>query len=116
VLEEIDRAFHDANPEADEIIEFIEDAGGVAGLYDLSRIGNTNGNSQSPSESPNIIDLKPNEIALPLLGARVTKVGRGYRLRLTQREPGEYTVRLRIGRGGFVESIIDENISEDNAA
>jgi hypothetical protein len=116
VLEEIDRAFRDANPEADEIIEFIEDAGGVAGLYDLSRIGNTNGNSQSPSESPNIIDLKPNEIALPLLGARVTKVGRGYQLRLIERQPGDYIVRLRVGRGGFVQAILDEDISHDNAA
>jgi hypothetical protein len=58
----------------------------------------------------------PGHVALPALGARVTKVGRGYQLRLIERQPGDYIVRLRVGRGGFVEAILDENISDDDAA
>jgi hypothetical protein len=115
-LEEIDMAFHDANPNAVDIVEFIGDAGGVAGLYDLSRIGNTNGDNHPQSESSNIVELKPNEIALPALGARVTKVRRGYQLRLTERQSGDYIVRLRVGRGGFVQAILDEDISHYNVA
>ena len=117
-LEEIEHAFEGIKPDptVDELIEFIQDAGGVGGLYDLKRIGNIAKVEKPQSLSNTIVDLKPNEIPLPVLGARVTKVGRGYRLRLTEREPGEYTVRLRVGRGGFVEAILDEDVSEDNAA
>ncbi len=115
-LEEFARAFHDSNPNTGVIVVFIEDAGGVAGLYDLSRIGNTNGDNHSQSESQKIVDLKPNEIALSVMGVRVTKVGCEYKLRLTERDPGEYLVRLRVGRGGFVESILDEDMIDENAA
>jgi hypothetical protein len=115
-LEQIDKAFHGKKPRVEEITGFLADSGGVAGLYEIARIGITNGNNQSQLESHKVVDLKPNEIVLPVLGARVTKVGRRYRLRLTEREPGEYLVRLRIGRGGFVDAITDENISKDNAA
>ena len=115
-LEQIDKAFHGTNPTVDEITDFFVDSGGVAGLYELSRIGITNGNSQPHSGSHKVVDFKPNEIALPILGARVIKVGRGYRLQLTEREPGEYRVRLVISRGGIVQSIIDDNTSEDDAA
>ena len=115
-LEQIDKAFHGTNPTADEITDFLADSGGVAGLYDLSRIGNNTDISKTQLDSQKIVDLKPNEIALPVLGARVTKVGRVYKLRMAERDPGEYLVRLRVGRGGFVEAISDENVGEDDAA
>ena len=117
-LEEIEHAFKGVKPDptVNELIVFIQDAGGVGGLYDLSRIGSIAEVGKPYSENQKIVDLKPNEIPLPVLGARVTKVGRGYRLRLIEREPGEYLVRLRIGRGGIVESILDENISDVDAA
>ena len=115
-LEQIDKAFHGTKPTVEDITDFLANSGGVAGLYDLGRISNSDGSNKTQSESHKVINLKPNEIALPVLGARMIKVGRGYRLQLTEREPGEYTVRLRVGRGGFVDAIIDENISENDAA
>jgi hypothetical protein len=117
-LEEIDKAFHCIKPvpKVDDLIDFIKDAGGVAGLFELSKVGTSGGADSSQSGAPNVVDLKPNEIHIPLLGARITKVGRGYRLRLTEWHPGEYQVRLRVGRGGFVEAIVDESADSEDVA
>ncbi len=107
-LEEIDRAFQDTRPTLEEIIDFVEDAGGVAGLYDLARLG-TADSDHFAATSGSVVPLKPSDIPLPAIGGIVTKVGRGYRLRLSDREPGEYFVRLRVGRGGFVEAILEDD-------
>lgn len=107
-LEEIDRAFQDIRPTLEEIIDFVEDAGGVAGLYDLARLGSTTDSEQSAPPASSVLTLKPSEIPLPAIGGIVMKVGRGYRLRLSDREPGEYFVRLRVGRGGFLEAILED--------
>ena len=117
-LEVIENAFHGMKPpKVDDLIDFIRDAGGVGGLYDLSRVGASDGTvTSSPAETQNVLKLKPNEIHLPMLSARVTKVGRGYRLRMTEFEPGEYLVRMRVGRGGFVEDIRDDAMSDEDAA
>lgn len=109
VLEEIDRAFEGTKPGPEGIIDFIRDGGGVEGLYDLARLGTTNDSEQSTSTPTSVVPLKPSEIPLPAIGGIVTKVGRGYRLRLAEREPGEYSVRLRVGRGGFVEAILEDD-------
>lgn len=106
-LEEIDRAFKDTGPSIEDLFEFIRDSGGVGGLYDLSRIGHSEDGSEPSDNIRSITDLNPNDIALPQFGLCITKVGRGYRLRMIDRSPGEYKVRLRIGRGGFIEAILD---------
>jgi hypothetical protein len=117
-LEVIDNAFQGVKPvpKVDDIIDFIQQAGGVGGLYDLSRVGASDGTVSPQTDTQNVVNLKPNEIHLPMLSARVTKVGRGYRLRMTEFQPGEYIVRIRVGRGGFVEAILDESISDEDAA
>ncbi len=118
-LEVVENAFHGVkpSPKVDDLIDFIQDSGGVGGLYDLSRVGgSSDGTVSPPAGAQNVVDLKPNEIHLPMLSARVTKVGRGYRLRMTEFEPGDYIVRMRVGRGGFVEAIIDEDMSDEDAA
>jgi hypothetical protein len=118
-LEIVENAFHGVKPvpKVDDLVVFIRDAGGVGGLYDLSRVGASDGTSTtSPAGKENIVNLKPNEIHLPMLSARVTKVGRGYRLRMTEYDPGEYIVVMRVGRGGFVEAILDDSRSDEDAA
>lgn len=108
-LEEIDRAFTGTKPEIEDVIQYIEDAGGVGGLYDLARLGNTADSGQSAPPDSSVVPLKPSEIPLSSIAGIVTRVGKGYRLRLTDREPGEHVVRLRVGRGGFVEAILDDD-------
>ncbi len=117
-LEVVENAFHGVKPvpKVDDLIHFFQDAGGVGGLYDLSRVGASGGTIRPQAGTQHVIDLKPNEISIPLLGAHVTKVGRGYRLRLSEWHPGDYQVLLRVGRGGFVEAIVDESNDSEDAA
>ncbi len=109
-LEEIDRAFQGIRPTLEEVTGFVEDAGGVAGLYDLARLGSTTDSGQSATPAGSVVPLKHSDIPLPAIGGIVTKVGRGYRLRLSDREPGEYFVRLRVGQGGFLEAILEDEV------
>ena len=37
-MEELDRAYSETKPTPDELVAYIEDAGGVEGLYDLARL------------------------------------------------------------------------------
>jgi len=121
-LEIIDHTYADVKPipKVDELIDYIKDAGGIAGLYDLSRVGASGGADSSKSGKQKAPNLEPkdtpSDIALPLLGARVIKVGRGYRLRMTEWQQGEYQVVLRVGRNGFVEAIYDESAADEDAA
>lgn len=117
-LEVIEGAFHSVKPvpKVDDLVDFIQQAGGVGGLYDLSRVGASDGTVSPQAGTQNVIDLKPNEIHLPMLSARVTKVGRGYRLRMTEYDPGEYVVVMRVGRGGFVETFLCEDMNDEDAA
>ena len=103
-------------PSVDTIVAVIIDSGGIDGMYDLMKVGSSSGTASPQVDTQNVVDLKPNEIHLPMLSARVTKVGRGYRLRMTEYEPGNYVVHMRIGRGGFVEAILDEDVSDEDAA
>ena len=105
-------------PTVDALIDFIQDSGGVGGLYDLSRVPVSDGIVSPQPEKQNVVDLnhKPTDIDLPHLSARVTNSGRGYRLQLPEWQAGEYLVRLRIGRGGVVMALLDEDIKNDNAA
>lgn len=117
-LELIEHTYADVRPipKVDELIDYIKDAGGIGGLYDLSRVGESGGADISQKEPPNVVNLKPNEISIPLLGAHVTKVGRGYRLRLSEWRPGKYQVLLHVGKGGFVEAIVGESTDSEDAA
>lgn len=114
-LEEIDRAFASVKPSVDDIALYIRDCGGVGGLYDLSRVGDpalTSGDRQRSS----VAALLPGEIALSDLPASVTKVGRRFRLRVSDWEPGEHVVKIRVGRGGFIQAILDADSSDEEAA
>ena len=116
-FELVARAFDGQSPSSEDIVAYIQDAGGVLGLYDLSRLASVDGvNSPKESIPSSVLPLAPPEIPLPSLGANVTKVGRRYRLRFSEWEPGEYVVRLRVGRGGFLESIDDLDESDENVA
>ena len=113
-MEEVERAFAGTTPKLDEITDFIRDAGGVGGLYDLSRLGNhydetANQNPERLCSSESVVAITPNDITIPALRANVTKVGRGYRLRLSEWEPGEHLVCIRVDRGGFIQAILDAN-------
>lgn len=124
-LEVMEDAFHGVKPapKVDDLIEFIKQAGGVGGLYDLSRVGGSSNGTVSPQaqeDNENVSKIKlnmlPKDIQLRLTGARATLVGKQYILRMTDYDPGEYIVRMRIGRGGIVEYLLEEGADKEKAA
>ncbi|MCI0559131.1 MAG: hypothetical protein MN733_11595 [Nitrososphaera sp.] len=98
-LEQIHGEFklNDPGPTLDGVIEFIDECGGVTGLYDRSRNSRTGKASTS----------KATEIAN--LGAWIiTKEGKTTRVRMPGYGPGEHDVRIKVGKDGVVEQIIVE--------
>ncbi len=121
-LEIIDHTYANVKPipKVDELIDYIKDAGGIAGLYDLSRVGTSGGGDSSNSAKkniPNVGSMKlPMGIQLPHLGANVAWVDEAYQLKMENNfKPGEYVIRLIIGNDNIVEALLAES-SDTKAA
>lgn len=114
-LEEIDRAFasEEGDPTVEELIEFIQENGGITGLYENSGKGGKNESPNTSSTSRPGTIRKPWEIQLPKLEACVTKVGTEHHIKMLNRAPGEYRVRLLIDQDGIIESILDEDLNQE---
>jgi len=122
-LEMIHQAFRKTSPNSEVITGYIRQAGGIRGLYDLSKISdplpeNFDTSSSSQKSRASIVSIskarRPNEINLPELGLEVTKVGRAYKLK-TDWEPGEYSIIVKVNRAGFITGLYDGIEDEDVA-